>query len=412
MTIKASSFPVAVKSCEPRDHCRLLIADRKKRTTARDSGPNSVSDVTSPRDSNRPFVLQRGALRSGIEHKHFFEILNFFRPGDCLVINVSRVFPARIPFLVNGKKGDLLLGALPRNGSEVPVKIESRCLRLLKKSGGKVIFKNETPGIIEMRGFDENAGAFAVKITVKAPIESLGEVPLPPYILRSRTAAGAPILEPSDLQSYQCVYAEETGCWGPASGGPASPEALGQGLRTQLRPRSTAEQGRSGGSVACPTAGLHWTDKLLEELKARGVIVAKIILHVGFASILRGQGRSKLPAEQIYIDERQASIINDAKKAGSRIFACGTSVVRALESVADASGCIRAHDGLTDIFIKEGHQFRVIDAMITNFHLLESTNFLMTQAFLGSGWPLIELYNEALSKDYRFYSYGDAMLIL
>ncbi|MBI2069242.1 MAG: S-adenosylmethionine:tRNA ribosyltransferase-isomerase [Elusimicrobia bacterium] len=341
--VATAAFPVALEPSMPRDGCRLLIARR--------SG-------------------------SAAEHIYFREIIKFFKPGDCLVVNMSRVFPARIPFWIGEKKGDLLLGGLPKTNGAALAKLESRHARRLSKNNGRVRFQDGSEGRIQITGFDEANGAYQITIETKSPWEALGEVPLPPYIVRSRKAAGFPELTPEDVERYQCVYASVPG------------------------------------SAACPTAGLHWTDQLLDELRGRGVTVARVVLHVGFASIVHGVGRDRVPVEEMAITSEEAEMINKVKTGGGRVFACGTSVVRALESAADEAGSLKPAEGPTELFIRPGHRFRIVDAMITNFHLPESTNFLMTQAFLGDALNLEKLYQEAAGKGYRFYSYGDAMLIL
>ncbi len=338
-----SFFPIALKPSERRDQCRLLVAKRSAKTK---------------------------------EHRHFYEIANEFRSGDCLVVNTSKVFGARIPFWVGEVRGDILIGKLPRSGEEAPVKLERRFGRLIKRSGGKVRFKDGSEGVIEIGAFDEASGAFLARIVASSLIEQLGETPLPPYILKARRAAGLPELEPSDLERYQCVYAEVPG------------------------------------SAACPTAGLHWTQELLDVLRAKGVLIAKLALHVGFASMMHGVGRDRVPPEECRLEESEAKRINQARRLGGRIIACGTSVVRALESLADERGRVRPWQGPVELFIRPSHPFRVVDAMITNFHLPESTNFLMTQAFLGADWNLASLYALAAAEGYEFYSFGDAMMIL
>ncbi|MBI4063828.1 MAG: S-adenosylmethionine:tRNA ribosyltransferase-isomerase [Elusimicrobia bacterium] len=307
-------------------------------------------------------------------HRRFYEILEYFNPGDVLVVNASRVFPARIAFWINGKRGDMLLGTLPKNG-EALAKMEGRWARALNRVGGKVRFQDGSDGTVSILGFDDNAGAFRVAVAAQSSFEAIGEVPLPPYILKARKQAGEPTLEPDDVKKYQCVYA----------GTP--------------------------GSSACPTAGLHWTDPLLIQLREKGVRIIKIVLHVGFASMMHGENRERLPAEEVLIDEAAAGLINATKKKGKKIFGCGTSVVRSLES-AGQDGLVRAYSGPTELFIKPGYAFKIVDAMITNFHLPQSTNFLMTQAFLGGTTKLEALYQEAVQNEYQFYSYGDAMLIL
>ena len=338
MEFQAATHPIA-----PRDHCRLL-------------------------------VLERGSGKTQV--RKFFEILQFFRPGDCLVLNVSGVFPARILFERDGKEGELLLQRVPINGDSVLAKMRSRWAKRLAKSGGKVHFVKGGEGQIQILGFDESAGAYRVRVTSETPLNLLGEVPLPPYILRARSASGSPAVEEIDQESYQTVYAQ------------------------------------AKGSLAAPTAGLHWTPELLEQVKAGGVSVAKIILDIGFASVIRAEGLAVLPEERYEISEEAARLINETGRKGGRRIACGTSVARTLESVVDSNREIHSGSGATSLFIKKDFQFRAVDALITNFHLLDSTHFMLTQSFIGSSVDLRSVYTQAAQEGFRFFSYGDAMLIL
>ncbi|MBI4368865.1 MAG: S-adenosylmethionine:tRNA ribosyltransferase-isomerase [Elusimicrobia bacterium] len=342
-SISTFNFPIAVKPADPRDSCRLLVLHRN-------SGK--------------------------IEHLRFWDIGRYFQEGDVLVVNASAVFPARLPFWVGGIRGDALLLDRPNGAGSVRAKMERRSARRLNAAQGQVRFIDGSQGKALIKSFDRQEGIFWLDLEMPAPIEKIGEVPLPPYIVKARQAAGLAALSKEDIKTYQCVYADVAG------------------------------------SAACPTAGLHWTRDRIEQILNKGVRWRRVIHHVGLASIAHARGRQELPSEVREIEGETARVINEAKKNGRCVVACGTSTVRALESSLDGEGRVAGSRGATDLFVKPGFAFRAVDAMITNFHLPDSTNFLMTQAFAGNNCPLNEIYQEAANRGYQFYSYGDAMLIV
>ncbi len=340
-----TNFPIATHPAEPRDHCKLLVLDRK---TGR------------------------------LEHLRFYDIIRFLNPGDCLVLNNSKVFPARILFKSRDQEGELLLVQWPKNGEAVLAKTTGKCVKRLREDGGKVLFKDGSEGKIHILDFVESERSFLVKIEALRPIEELGSPPLPPYILKTRKSQGASLNNEQDARAYQCVYA------------------------------------KNRGSIAAPTAGMHWTDELLNKVRATGVNIAEITLHIGLASMMKAddaKGES-LPAEFYEMSQSVAELINITKASGKKVIACGTSAVRTLETLRDEKGFMGAGDGATELFIKPGYVFKAVDSMITNFHLPDATNFLLTQSFAGESIDLLATYREAASLDYRFFSYGDAMLIL
>lgn len=325
------------------------------------------------RDQCRLLALNR--VTAEVQYFRFHDILDFFKPGDCLALNISGVFPARILFEQEGKVGELLLQKIPQDGELILAKMQGRWAKRFQKGNKKIRFLKGGEGEIEVFGMNEVEGAYQVKVHSDKPLSSLGEIPLPPYILKAREAAGEARLEDADAQVYQTVYAKVYE------------------------------------SLAAPTAGLHWTEPLLKELEVRGVSIARLILHLGFASTIRAVGATEIPEERYEVSVQTAKIINETRQKGGRVFACGTSVVRTLETVCDDSGKIAAGQGATKLFIKEGHKFRAFDALITNFHIPDSTHFMLTQAYAGKNVDLAVIYEKAAVSGFRFFSYGDAMLL-
>lgn len=334
-------LPIATHPVFPRDHCRLMAVNRE-------SGSQ--------------------------EALYFYDIIRFFKPGDCLILNNSGVFPARILFKQDSREGEVLLQKIPVNGEAVLAKMQGRWAKRLAKNSA-VEFSKGSSGSIEVLGFDEAEGAYRVCVHAQKPLDVLGQMPLPPYIEKRRMDAGEARVEEKDRETYQTVYSQDQK------------------------------------SLAAPTAGLHWTPELLEKVEARGVAVVKITMHLGFASTIRAEGLEELPEESYHVTKEAADCINERRSKGGRVFACGTSVVRTLESIADGAGKIPPAQGLTKLFIKGDYRFRAFDALITNFHIPDSTHFFLTQAFAGSKIDLAALYRQAAQSGFRFYSYGDAMLL-
>jgi len=312
------------------------------------------------RDSARLLVLHRRHRR--IEHRIFRELVEYLRHGDVLVLNNAKVLPVRL----YGKKPTggmvdvLLIKELSTNTWKALVK---------KRYEGVVTFKDRVTAYVS-----HNNGVSYVKFDgedIKRSLNDIGVMPLPPYIKRK--------VEQSDMEGYQTVYAEE------------------------------------GGSIAAPTAGLHFTEELLNKIKDKGVDVQTLTLHIGYGTfkpvLMDNIRRHRMDEEHYEISEALTKAVNHAKSQGRRIIAVGTTVVRALETSALEENFIKTGAAKTSIFIYPGFKFKVIDSLITNFHLPRSTPMMLAAAFAGLE-PLKKAYSEAVEIGYRFFSYGDAMLII
>ena len=316
-----------------------------------------------PRDSSRLLVLNRSTGK--LEHRIFNQISDYLEPGDLLVLNQTRVIPARIfGRKSTGGKVELLL-LRRRDALTWESLVGGKGLRV-----GSTITVIDGPGaeIVEMLNGAERLVRFLEPIEPYFP--KVGNVPLPPYIHEKL----------DDPERYQTVYAREPG------------------------------------SAAAPTAGLHFTPRLLDELKAKSVNVAYVTLHVGldtFAPVTEDDPEEhKIHTEWCELSRETANAINAAKQAGGRIIAVGTTSVRTLESAAQVGrNAISPYNGSTSIYILPGYQFKVVDAMVTNFHLPKSTLIMLVSAFAGRQ-KILETYASAITEGYRFYSFGDAMLIL
>jgi S-adenosylmethionine:tRNA ribosyltransferase-isomerase len=333
-----------------------------------------------PRDASRLLVLKRAT--GTIEHRHFYNIGEYLRPGDLLIANQSRVIPARLlghKVQTGGAAEVLLLAERLDLGFDYWEALVRPGRRL--HEGDHIIFRDETHPDLTLHGeILQHSGAggrivhlFApasTTLSVRQLIDQLGHMPLPPYIHETLT----------DPERYQTVYA------------------------------------RISGSAAAPTAGLHFTPHLLEQLRRQGVRVGFVTLHVGLDTFrpveCEDVSEHKMHSEEIELDVSTAELISETRKAGGRVIAVGTTSVRVLESVANMyGGKIKPFLGYTDLFITPGYRLQVVDAMITNFHLPRSTLLLLVSAFAGKA--LIEkAYQEAIGERYRFFSFGDAMLIL
>ena len=316
-----------------------------------------------PRDHARLMVLHRGS--GTLEHRRFYELPGYLREGDVLVVNESKVFPARLlGRRSSGGKVELLLlrrlegdlwEALARPGRRV-------------RPGEKLYFGEGVTGEVVERTED---GKRVVKFSGDLEaLRRLGQVPLPPYIRRP------PI--PEDEERYQTVYAKVEG------------------------------------SVAAPTAGLHFTEELLGKLREEGVRIVPVVLHVGPGTFRPVEGEvseHRMEPEYYEVTSEAADAINEARVRGGRVVAVGTTSVRVLETVADEEGRVRPGRGLTELFIYPPYRFKAVDVLITNFHLPRSTLLMLVAAFAGRE-RVLEAYGEAVRLGYRFYSYGDAMLIL
>ena len=317
------------------------------------------------RDSSRLLVLDR--CTGEIEHRHFYDIINYLQPGDCLVMNDSRVLPARlIGSRVSGGSIELLL--LRELGDD-----HWECLSKpgrKTRPGTEIFFGNgELKAVVE----DVSAGGnrivrFEYEGIFLEILERLGKMPLPPYIKE----------ELNDPERYQTVYSKELG------------------------------------SAAAPTAGLHFTEELLEKIRAKGISTCFVTLHVGlgtFRPVKEDEIEDhEMHSEFCIIPEKTAELINKTKKEGGRVIAVGTTSCRTLESFAADDGYLTESSGWTDIFIYPGYKFKCIDSLITNFHLPESTLIMLVSALAGRS-NILTAYQTAVDERYRFFSFGDAMFI-
>jgi len=339
---------------------------------------------TARRDQSRLLLLHRSANR--IEHRQFREVLNYFRAGDVLVLNNSRVIRARLRG-INVKTGgafEILLleenapndwWAMMRPGKRARIGTQ------IKIGNRQSVIGNINATVAATNEEGHRRLHFSGTENILSNLDDLGEIPLPPYIVRANDANNA-----KDLDRYQTVFAEPAG------------------------------------SVAAPTAGLHFTTELLQELQTRGVEIHFVTLHVGlgtFAPVKTETLESHVMHEERYeVSEAVARAVNEAKVTGRRVFAVGTTSVRVLESAAAVNaGKIVAGSGRTRIFIHPPHEFRIVDALLTNFHLPCSTLLMLVSAFASPGQvsgreTVLAAYTEAIRERYRFFSYGDAMLML
>lgn len=318
------------------------------------------------RTASRLMVLNK---RTGeLAHKHFSDVKAYLKPGDCLVLNDTRVIPARL-FGVRESGAlveFLLLKRIDHKSWETLVKPGKKARIGDKFSFGEGVMTAE---IVDYAEEGARIIRFEFEGIFEHILDELGSMPLPPYIQAQ--------LE--DRERYQTVFA------------------------------------KNSGSAAAPTAGLHFTKALLDEIEASGVYVTYITLHVGLGTFrpvkVDNVDDHKMHAEYYEISEDTAKCINHAKANGGRIITVGTTSTRTLEGSADESGIIKASSGWTDIFIYPGYQFKIIDGMITNFHLPESTLIMLVSALAGKE-PVLNAYNTAVKEEYRFFSFGDAMLVI
>jgi len=315
-----------------------------------------------PRDSSRLLVLHRET--GELEHRIFRDVTDYFNAGDLLVVNQTRVIPARIfAKKETGGKVELLL-LRQRDEWTWEALVGGKGLRI-----GKRVKVDDGPDaeIIEMLEGSERLVRFSEPI--EPYFSQVGNVPLPPYIYEKL----------DDPERYQTVYAKEPG------------------------------------SAAAPTAGLHFTPRLLEELQVKGVKIAYVTLHVGldtFAPVHEDNPEEhKIHSEWCQLTQETADAINQTRERGGRVIAVGTTSVRTLEGVANLQSPISEFVGPTSLFILPGYQYKVVDAMITNFHLPKSTLLMLVSAFAGRE-KILETYETAVNEGYRFYSFGDAMLIV
>lgn len=318
------------------------------------------------RDASRLLVLNRAD--GSVTHRHFRDLLEYVQPGDCMVFNNSRVIPARLMGHAVGKttpievlllidRGDGLWECLTRPGRKAREGVElvfgdgllTATVESVQPDGNRLIRFHYDGIFLEI-------------------LDKLGTMPLPPYIKEKL----------DDPERYQTVYS------------------------------------KTPGSAAAPTAGLHFTPELLEQMKAKGVNLAFVTLHVGlgtFRPVKEDEITDHVMHSEYYImDEQTADLINRTREAGGKIWAVGTTATRTLETIADEDGHVRAQSGWTDIFIYPGYRFKAVDHLVTNFHLPESTLMMLISAF-ATREMVMEAYRQAIEKEYRFFSFGDSMLL-
>ncbi len=333
----------------------------------------------SSRDKSQLMVLRRTS--HGISHHHFSDIARLLSPGDLLVVNNTRVVPARLTGTKEtGGRVEVLLISYPgqTSGSHDAGSLTCACLVKASKPprlGSKLEFHRDLHAIV----LDGTNGLYNLEFRFNGAfdtlIDTIGQIPLPPYIKRNDSAP-PPCDDPA---CYQTVYAENRG------------------------------------AVAAPTAGLHFSGELLKKIQEVGIEIVPITLHVGYGTFLPVRvadiRKHQIHPEAYELPQGAATAINEAKREGRRIIAVGTTTVRVLEFAVDARGYVTAGSGMCHLFIYPGFAFRVIDALITNFHLPKSTLLMLVAAFADRDFVL-KAYQEAIRQGYRFYSYGDAMLIL
>ncbi len=320
------------------------------------------------REKCRLMVLDR---ETGVTQEKIFEdAIDYMEEGDCLVLNETRVFPARLQGTkdkTDAKVEVFLLRELEPSLWEVLVK-PARKVRV----GNRLSIGNDlTCDVIDNTVSGGRVVRFNYDGDFYAMVEKMGKSPLPPYIKRES--------EPLDKERYQTVYA------------------------------------RVRGAVAAPTAGLHFTEKMLKKIEKKGVKIVKIVLHLGLGSfrpvVVEDLGRHKMDSEFYAISEEAADTINETTRNGNRVIAVGTSVVRALETSVTSEGWAKSSSGWTDKFIFPPYDFKIVNRLITNFHLPNSTLLMLVSAFATRD-HIFKAYRKAIREKYKFYSYGDAMLIL
>lgn len=320
-----------------------------------------------PRDHSRLLVMDR--FTGEMEHRHFYDIVDYLRPGDLLVINDSRVLPARLygykedtgahmELLLLEQKENMVWECLAKPGKKA-------------KPGVKLIFGDGllVGEVVEVKEDGNRMVKFTCDDNFYSVLDQIGQMPLPPYITEKL----------QDKERYQTVYSKELG------------------------------------SAAAPTAGLHFTPELMDKIRAMGVDFASVTLHVGLGTFRPVKAEEvtehKMHSEHCLLPKETAEKILKTKANGGRVIAVGTTSCRTLESVATFTGQIQPWEGYTDIFIYPGYEFKVLDGLITNFHLPESTLIMLVSAFAGRE-HILHAYEEAVKLEYRFFSFGDACLFL
>lgn len=326
-----------------------------------------AQDPLEKRDNSRLMVLHRDT--GEIEHKHFYDVIEYLNPGDCLVINNTKVIPARLMGVKEGTGASIEVLLLKRKEEKVwetLVKPGKKARPGARISFGDGRLVGEVTDVVEE---GNRLIRFEYEGIFEEILDQLGQMPLPPYITHQL----------QDRNRYQTVYA------------------------------------KYDGSAAAPTAGLHFTEKLLDKIQKKGIRIARVTLHVGLGTFRPVKEENVLEhhmhSEFYIVDEEAATIINETKAAGGRVISVGTTSTRTLETVAEPDGHIPVRSGWTDIFIYPGYRFRAVDCLITNFHLPESTLIMLVSA-LADRETILQAYETAVEEKYRFFSFGDAMLIL
>lgn len=326
-----------------------------------------AQDPLKNRSESRLMVLDR---KTGeLKHKHFYEIIDYLNPGDCLVINDTKVIPARLMGVKEDTGASIEVLLLKRKSE----KVWETLVRPGKKMriGARVSFGDGllTGEVTDIAAEGNRLIRFEYDGIWEELLDQLGQMPLPPYITHKL----------DDKNRYQTVYAKHDG------------------------------------SAAAPTAGLHFTEELLSQINEKGVEVAHVTLHVGLGTFRPVKVDNILEhhmhSEFYMVDEEEAAKINEVKERGGKVVSVGTTSTRTLESVSDENGIVHGGSGTTEIFIYPGYQFKVIDSLITNFHLPESTLLMLVSAF-STREKIMEAYAAAVKEQYRFFSFGDAMLIV
>ncbi len=325
-----------------------------------------AQDPLEDRSSSRLMVLDRET--GEYEHKIFKDIIDYLEPGDCLVLNNTKVIPARLYGAKEGTNAKIEVLLLKRNENDV----WETLVKPGKKArpGARIVFGDGilVGEVVDVVEEGNRLIKFEYEGIFEEILDQLGQMPLPPYITH----------ELKDKNRYQTVYA------------------------------------KYDGSAAAPTAGLHFTKELLEQVKQKGVNIAEVTLHVGLGTFRPVKVDNILDhhmhSEFYMVSKEAADMINSTKKSGHRVISVGTTSTRTLESAADENGMLRECSGWTEIFIYPGYKFKVIDGLITNFHLPQSTLVMLVSALAGRE-NVLSAYREAVEEKYRFFSFGDAMFI-
>jgi len=329
------------------------------------------------RDGSRLLHLKRDD--GTVSHRHFHDIVNLLGPSDVLVVNDTRVIPGRLHGRKEtGGKAELLIldyGETDDRANHDRTRVYHCLIKASKQAGAGTRIRFDGGLVAEILDFSD--GIYTVKFSASTPFEGLlhqiGRMPLPPYIKRNHREP-----DESDRMRYQTVYAREKG------------------------------------AIAAPTAGLHFTEGILSQLREKGVTVAAVTLHVGYGTFVPVRvddiREHRMHEEWFSISKATARVVNQARAEGRRVVAVGTTSVRTLEYAARSDGSVAPGSGRCDLFIYPGYAFKIVDAMITNFHLPRSTLLMLVSAFAGRE-AMLNTYAAAVAERYRFFSYGDAMLI-